>query len=85
MSLKDEVRWVQRVELHRHYDSHRPSGPPITDLDLVPAIPIEALRAWLGSYCIDYPDLHQVSPSYYADVAQNELIEALLAELEGLS
>jgi hypothetical protein len=48
-------------------------------------IPVEALRAWLESYCIDYPDLHQVSPSYYADVAQNELIEALLAELEGLS
>ena len=76
MSLKDEILWYSGGMLW----AVRPigcAGPAV--------IPIEALRAWLGSYCIDYPDLHQVSPSYYADVAQNELIEALLAELEGLS
>ena len=71
MSFKDKVRWVQRVELHRHYDSHRPSGPPITDLDLVPAIPVEALRAWLEEQ--------------HTSIVGKATVAAMLAELEGVA
>jgi len=79
MSLKDEVRWVQRAELHRHHDPRRRGTAPITKLDLVPAIPVAALRKRLRERL----SVSQVGSSVAARI-RSEIMDELLAELEGV-